>query len=320
MFWLAVGGRVMFLVCGEALFDLFLESEEGPASALYAARAGGSPFNVAIGLARLGEASGLLTGLSTDLLGQRLSAVLEAEGVSTAYAVATDRPTTISLVGLDTAGVPAYQFYKNGSADTGVAPADLPALGPEVSGLHFGSYSLAAAPVADAFATLAGRERSRFITLDPNVRPTVEPDMDVWRERLARLYPLATLVKISAEDLALLHPGKTAEAFAGDLVGEGVALVVVTDGGEAALGWTASGHHALATPPKTRVVDTVGAGDTFQAALIAQLLHADEGPKASLAALEADSLRGLLAFAARAAAITCSRRGADLPRLAELTE
>ena len=240
----------MFLVCGEALFDLFLESEEGPASATYAARAGGSPFNVAIGLARLGEASGLLTGLSTDLLGQRLSAVLAAEGVSTAYAIETERPTTISLVGLDTAGVPAYQFYKNGSADTGVAPGDLPAIGPEVTGLHFGSYSLAAAPVADAFAVLAAGERHRFITLDPNVRPTVEPDMDVWRERLGRLYPLATLVKISAEDLELLHPGAAVESFAADLIGQGVALVVVTDGGEAAHGWTATGHHATATPPR----------------------------------------------------------------------
>ena len=197
----------MFLVCGEALFDFFLESEEGPAAATYAARAGGSPFNVAIGLSRLGQHAGLLTGLSSDLLGQRLAQVLAAEGVSTAYAIATDRPTTLSLVGLDTAGVPAYQFYDNGSADTGVTEADLPALGPEVSGLHFGSYSLAAAPVADAFAALARGNRERFISVDPNVRPTVEPDMEVWRARLAVLFPLADLVKISAEDLALLRPG-----------------------------------------------------------------------------------------------------------------
>lgn len=309
----------MFLVCGEALFDLFLESEEGPASALYAARAGGSPFNVAIGLARLGLASGLLTGLSSDLLGQRLAAVLAAEGVSTRYAIPTERPTTISLVGLDTAGVPAYQFYKKGSADTGVTPGDLPDLGPEVEGLHFGSYSLAATPVADAFAALAERHRDGFVTVDPNVRPTVEPDMEVWRTRLARLYPLATVVKISAEDLALLQPGTTPETFAADLIGAGVGLVVVTDGGEAAHGWAASGAHASATPPRVAVVDTVGAGDTFQAALIAQLLRATDGPRAGVASLDPDRLAGLLGFAARAASITCSRRGADLPRIAELT-
>jgi fructokinase len=275
---------------------------------------------VAIGLARLGQRSGLLTGLSSDLLGQRLAQVLAAEGVSTAYAVATDRPTTISLVGLDTHGVPAYQFYKNGSADTGVREADLPALGPEISGLHFGSYSLAAAPAADAFAALAARHREGFISVDPNVRPTVEPDMDVWRARLAVLFPLAAVVKISAEDLELLRPGCSAEALAADLTGQGVRLVVVTDGGEAATGWTRTGLRATAKPPKVNVVDTVGAGDTFQAALLARLLAAPGGPQAALADLDAGGLATILGYAARAAAITCSRRGADLPRAAELTD
>jgi fructokinase len=310
----------MFLVCGEALFDLFLEREDGPAAATYAARAGGSPFNVAIGLARLGQAAGLLTGLSSDLLGQRLEAVLGTEAVSTGYAVRTDRPTTISLVGLDTHGVPAYQFYKNGSADTGVREADLPAIGPEVSGLHFGSYSLAAPPAADAFAALARANAGRFISVDPNVRPTVEPDMAVWRARLAVLFPLADLVKISAEDLALLRPGTSAEALAADLTGQGVRLVVVTDGGDTAHGFARGGLHASATPPKVEVVDTVGAGDTFQAALLARLLRDPEGPSAALDRLDAGGLAAILDYAARAAAITCSRRGADLPRAAELTD
>jgi fructokinase len=308
----------MFLVCGEALFDFFLETDAGPAAATYAARAGGSPFNVAIGLARLGQPSGLLTGLSTDLLGQRLGKVLEDESVSTAYAIPTDRPTTISLVGLDAAGVPAYQFYKNGSADTGVTAADLPELGPEVSGLHFGSYSIAAAPVGDAFAALARGNRDHFVSLDPNVRPTVEPDMDIWRARVGVLAGVADLVKISAEDLQLLYPGRQAEAFAGDLIDRGVGLVVVTDGGEAARGWTAGGAHAEARPPKVSVVDTVGAGDTFQAALIAQLLADRAGPRAAVDGLGEGTLERLLDFAARAAAITCSRRGADLPRMADL--
>lgn len=310
----------MFLVCGEALFDFFLESESGPAAASYAARAGGSPFNVAIGLRRLEQESALLTGLSRDLLGQRLRQVLESEGVSTRYAIPTDRPTTLSLVGLDAAGVPAYQFYDNGSADTGVQPADLPPLGPEVVGLHFGSYSLAAAPVGDAMAALARGNGGRFVSLDPNVRPTVEPDMDVWRARLAVLFPLADLVKISAEDLELLWPGRRAEDFAADITGQGVGLVVVTDGGETAHGWTRGGLHAAATPPPVEVVDTVGAGDTFQAALIARLVRDPLGPKAALAALDATRLEAIIDYAARAAAITCSRRGADLPRAAELTD
>lgn len=308
----------MFLVCGEALFDFFLEGEAGPASATFAARVGGSPFNVAMGLARLGKSSGLLTGLSDDMLGRRVGQVLAAEGVSDAYAVRTDRPTTISLVGLDPAGVPEYQFYGNGSADTGVTVADLPEIGPEVTGLHFGSYSLAVAPVADAFAALAQKEAGRFISLDPNVRATIVPDMAVWRARLDVLYPLANLVKISAEDLEQLHPGLSAESFAADLIGRGVGLVVVTDGGEAAHGFTASGLSASATPPKVSVIDTVGAGDTFQATLISQLHDHPEGPVAAIAALDRDALEATLLLAARAAAITCARRGADLPFAAEL--
>ncbi|HET9070163.1 MAG TPA: carbohydrate kinase [Amaricoccus sp.] len=310
----------MFLVCGEALFDFFLESEAGPAAATYAARAGGSPFNVAIGLARLGQPAGLLTGLSGDLLGQRLRQVLDAEGVSTRYAIPTDRPTTLSLVGLDAEGVPAYQFYDNGSADTGVEAGDLPTLGAEVAGLHFGSYSLAAAPVGEAMAALARAKAGRFVTLDPNVRPTVEPDMDVWRERLAVLFPLADLVKISREDLELLWPGMRPETLAADLTAKGAGLVVVTDGGEAALGWTRSGLEASALPPKVKVIDTVGAGDTFQAALIARLMRDPGGPRAALAGLDPQGLAALIGHAARAAAITCSRRGADLPRAAELTD
>jgi fructokinase len=307
----------MFLVCGEALFDFFLDADEGPGAARFDARAGGSPFNVALGLARLGERVGLLTGLSTDLLGQRLRRVLEAEGVATGHAVATDRPTTISLVGLDAAGVPAYQFYGRGSADSGLALADLPELGPEVTGLHFGSFSIAVSPVGDAFAHLAAREHGRFISLDPNVRPTVEPDMEVWRARIDVLLPFVDVLKISAEDVALLHPGLSHDVLAAQLTGRGVRLVVVTDGGNAARGWTASGVVATGSPPAVRVVDTVGAGDTFQAALLYRLLEGGD-PSRAVDDLDAGRLADILAFAARAAAITCSRRGADLPRHADM--
>jgi fructokinase len=308
----------MFLVCGEALFDFFLESEEGPGAARYAARAGGSPFNVALGLARLGRPVGLLTGLSSDLLGQRLRLMLEHEGVSTAFAVRTDRPTTISLVGLDADGVPAYQFYGNGSADSGITAAEMPGLGPEVAGLHFGSFSIAVSPVGDAFAALAARESGRFVSLDPNIRPTVEPDMAVWRARVDALLPHADLLKISAEDVAMLAPGLAHETLAADLIARGARLVVVTDGGAAARGWTAAGVTAEGVPPAVTVVDTVGAGDTFQAALLYRLLAAPGGPHAALAALDAASLGDVLGFAARAAAITCARRGADLPHLADM--
>ncbi len=308
----------MFLVCGEALFDFFLESETGPSSATYAARAGGSPFNVAVGLARLGVESGLLTGLSTDLLGARLGQVLADEGVSTRYCVPTDRPTTLSLVGLDAAGVPAYQFYGRGSADIGLNAEDLRLPGDEVVGLHFGSYSIAAAPAADAMARLALMDDRLFVTLDPNVRLNVEPDLDIWRERLAVLASRADVVKVSAEDLDLLRPGAAHGNVAADFIAQGVSLVVITDGGGAARAWAIGGVEASAVPPAVTVVDTVGAGDTFQAVLIERLLASPEGPRAAARGMDGDRLGAILARCARAAAITCSRRGADLPRAAEL--
>ncbi len=310
----------MFLVCGESLFDFFLESESGPGAATYDARAGGSPFNVAIGLARLGQSVGMMTGISSDLLGQRLERVLRDENVATDFIIRTDRPTTLSLVGLDTEGVPAYQFFDSDSANTGLHREDLPPLTPEVSGLHFGSFSIASAPVADALASLARDNRELFISLDPNIRPTVEPDMEVWRRRLDVLYGCANLVKISAEDLALVHPGTGADEFAAGLLDRGVGLVVVTDGGGVARGWATGGLTATASPPATTVVDTVGAGDTFQAALIACLLRRSDDPIKSLADLNGTDLAKVLDYAARAAAITCSRRGADMPRASELTE
>jgi fructokinase len=308
----------MFLVCGEALFDFFLESEDGAGAALYAARAGGSPFNVALGLARLGEEVGLLSAISSDLLGQRLRKMLSLEGVAMRYALETGRPTTISLVGVSTDGVPAYQFYGAGSADTGVETRDLPDIEPSVVGLHFGSYSLVVPPVADAFAYLAQREQTRFISLDPNVRPTVERDMAVWDARIRGIVPYADVVKISAEDIATLAPGQTAEKMAADLILQGAKMVVVTDGGGPARGWTASGLTAEASPPPVTVIDTVGAGDTFQAALIHRLLSWPGGPHTAITKMDSAQFAEILGYAARAASITCSRRGADLPHAAEM--
>lgn len=239
----------MFLVCGEALFDFFLEAEHGPGQASYDARAGGSPFNVAIGLARLERAAGLVTGISTDLLGQRLRQVLENEAVSTHYAVTTGRPSTISLVGLDTQGVAAYIFYDSGSAGSALSAAEMIPVGPEVTGLHFGSYSLVAGSTADVFADLAEAHRDRFISLDPNVRPTVEPDMEIWRQRLARYYPKVNLLKISAEDLEMLHPEMSHADFAHARLDDGVELVVVTNGSGLARGWMKG---ASPPPPRRR--------------------------------------------------------------------
>ncbi|MFS4438267.1 carbohydrate kinase family protein [Paracoccaceae bacterium GXU_MW_L88] len=303
----------MYLICGEALFDFFFGPGDDPAKCDVNGRAGGSPFNVAIGISRLEGKSALFTGLSTDLLGQRLAAVLAGEGVSTSYLHRTEKQTTLSLVGLDAAGHPAYAFYGKGTADTSLTEFDLPALGDDVVGIHMGSYSLAVSPTADSLAKLAARESHRFLSLDPNIRPTIEPSMEVWKQRLDTLKPHADLVKVSAEDLDML--GFTADEFAKSYLDANAALVVVTDGGGAARGWHRSGMTSHATPPAITVVDTVGAGDTFMAALLAEL---GDSPREKLDAMDQYGLDALLGFASRAAAVTCTRQGADLPTRADI--
>ena len=307
----------MFLICGDNLFDVFMQPGDDPARAMFAARAGGSPFNVAIGMRRLESPAGYFSALSTDPLGRKLRRVLEDETVDLRYTLDTPRKTTLSLITLDEEGVPAYTFYSENAADTGVTPADVPELGAEVRGVHFGSYSLVTTPCADALHALAEQAKDLVISLDPNIRPTVEPDMSVWRARCDALLPMVTVLKISTEDLEMIYPGMSAPKFALKMLEAGVKLVVVTDGGDSAMGWTATGVEASVNPPAVAVVDTVGAGDTFMASLLTQLSKADD-IHTHIATLDTTSLEHLLSFCANAAAITCTRQGADLPRLSDL--
>jgi fructokinase len=305
----------MYLVCGEALFDMFARGEGGDALEL-SARPGGSPFNVAIGLTRLGHRAALFTGLSTDVPGRRLHALLAGEGVCLDYLVDKPQRTTLVLVALDAAGVPQYSFYGDGCADRAIVPADLPTLDDGIGGLHFGSYTLVTEPTASSYFALAQRERGRrLVSLDPNVRPTVEPDMRIWRERVAQWRRIADIVKVSEEDLALLHPGMPLDAIVRDWLQAPTQLLVVTRGAGGALGFSAKGGVEMPAAD-VAVVDTVGAGDSFQAALLSQLPDA-----ASLRAASGSlqRLEQVLAFATRAAAITCGRAGADPPHAYELS-
>ena len=307
----------MYLICGEALFDVFLEDGDNPRRLRLDAHAGGSPFNVAVGVARLGGKSALLTGMSTDMLGTRLAKILEQESVSMDYLVRSGRRTTLSFVSLDATGQAQYVFYGLGSADCNVSRDELPVIGKEIVGLHFGSYSLVVQPVATAFAALSAGADGRFVSVDPNVRPTVEPDLDIWRATVADYAKRADLMKISAEDMAFLYPGVAHANKAADWIDAGVKLVVVTDGGNDVAAWTAKGLAVRLRPPVGDVVDTVGAGDSFQSALLARLAKMGN-PKSVVASLDAERLDDLLNYALKAAAITCSRRGADLPRAHEL--
>jgi len=307
----------MFLVCGEALYDLFATVDGQTSRVTFDGRIGGSPFNVAIGMARLGAPAALFAGISTDMLGAKLVAALEQEGVSTQYVIRSDRLTTLSVVGLDAMGSPSYAFYGEESADCSVTVDDLPELASEITGLHLGSYSIAVAPVADALATLVQREDDRFISLDPNVRPTVEPDMQIWRNRLEVLRLKVSLIKVSAEDLVMLYPETDPLEIVKAWAKDGPELIVLTDGGDEITA-IKGGDILRVTPPTVDVVDTVGAGDAFLASLLASLSERGLDRRRALEKISTSDVERFLARAALAASITCTRRGADLPRAANL--
>ena len=306
----------MFVVCGEALLDLFATSET-PVGLAMDARVGGSPFNVAVGLARLGQPVSFLGGVSTGFTGDRLMRTLAEEGVGTRTVQRLDAPTTLSLVGLDAKGVPSYAFYGDGCADR-MLPLDAIDTVPAAAACHFGSYAMVVEPVAATQRALVERERGRsVISYDPNVRLNVEPDLQRWRDVLAWMLDRAHLVKISEEDLSLLWPGASLEDTARAWLERGPEMVVVTCGGDGALAWTAQASASVPAVPCT-MADTVGAGDSFQAALLTWLAEQDRLAPGRLQTLGAARLEDALRFASQAASITCSRRGADLPRRHEL--
>ncbi len=310
----------MIVVSGEALMDVFMAGNTATGAALDA-RIGGSPFNVAVGLARLGQPAAFFGGVSTGFLGDRLMQALQAEQVDTVCTARVEGPATLSLVGLDAQGVPDYAFYGAGAADR-LLPLAAVARVPAAQAYQFGSYAMVVEPVAATQRALIEREHTRdgqraVIAYDPNIRLNVEPDIQRWRDTLQWMLPRTQLLKVSDEDLGLLYPGVAPAELAAQWLAAGVALVVVTRGGAGAWAWTARDHVA-APPVAVQVVDTVGAGDTFQAALLTALAERGLLNRAALQALGADAVAAVLAFAAQAAAITCSRRGADLPRRAEL--
>ena len=307
----------MFLVCGEALFDFFLRPPADGALC-FDAVPGGSPFNVALGLARLGQKAEFFSGLSSDLMGRRLVAFMEKENIGAAYAIRSPQPTLLSIVALNADGGPDYAFYGDYPAYRAINEADLPALRSDIQIIHMGSIATVLEPVASSLAALAERECGRrLIAYDPNVRPSIEPDLDVWRRAFERLTAAAHLTKVSAEDLTLLYPGLTHEDVARKALERGVRLLVITRGGEGASGWTRN-CQALSLPRPIEVVDTVGAGDSYQAALLAGLAEIGCTDPDALDALSLDALARLLGFAGQAAALTCGKRGADLPRRADI--
>lgn len=299
-------------VLGEALIDLVENDDDEPRLA----RPGGSPYNVAIGLARLGRSTAFVGRLSHDPLGTILRHHAVRSGVDLALSVDAREPTTTALVELADGGVARYRFGVDGTADFGWTDAELAPLPDDLAALHFGSLA-SWLPPGDAAVlrrVTALRERV-LISYDPNVRPQLQPDADRARGQVERAVGLAHVVKASDEDLGYLYPGAAVDEVARDWLARGPALVVVTRGSAGAVAHTAR-RAVTAQVPSIEVVDTVGAGDAFTAGLLDTLYRRDLLPE--LAGLDCADLQAVLADASLVAALTCARAGANPPRRAEL--
>jgi fructokinase len=296
----------VIVVCGEALIDR-IHNGDGTQRAA----PGGGPFNTARALARLGVPTAFLGRLSEDVFGRQLASLLVSEGASLELASIGPEPTTIAIADVDSKGFAEYQFLVQGTSAPNLTLEMLPEeFGGDVEALHVGTLGLVLEPMASTLAELVTRERSqRLVMLDPNIRVGLVPDSE-YRDRLQAAISQSTIVKASEADLAWIYPGLDYEQAAERVLAGGVSLVVVTLGEKGAFG-AHRGARIHVASPHVEVVDTIGAGDAFGAALLAWL-H-DRGALRSDLQLAPDELKAALDYACLAGAITCSRAGADPP-------
>ena len=304
----------MIVVCGEALIDIIPAGDETRRPV-----PGGGPFNTARSLARLGAPTSFLGRLSTDAFGSALARELAADGADLSLVSYGPEPTTLAVAELDGEGLAEYEFYVHGTSAPNLTPAMVPSKLPaNVDALHVGTLGLVLEPMATTLAEVARRESEhRLLMLDPNVRPQLAADASAYRGRLDGLVAHSTVVKASEGDLAWLHPGLDCEEAAGRMLALGARLVLVTLGPAGALAVSSAGTVRVAAP-RVEVVDTIGAGDAFGAAVLAWL-HDHDVLRPDLS-LDPDEVESMLGFACLVAAITCTRPGADPPWRAELGE
>ncbi|MEL6840730.1 MAG: carbohydrate kinase [Pseudomonadota bacterium] len=301
----------MILCCGEALIDM-LPRQTAASEDAFAPHAGGSVFNTAIALGRLGAPVQFFSGLSSDLFGDVLRAGLDASGVDSSPAAISDRPTTLAFVTL-TDGHASYAFYDENTAGRMLSVDDLPAV--EADALFFGGISLVVEPCGGAYQALMLREAaSRVTMIDPNIRPSFITDEDAYRARLTRMLGVADIIKTSDEDLEWITGAADAEAL---LQMSGAQVILLTRGGDGVSVVTAHGSFDVPAE-KANVVDTVGAGDTFSAGFLASLDKQDVLTKAGISGVTEAQLDKAARFGAKVAAITVSRAGANPPWASEL--
>jgi fructokinase len=304
----------MILISGEALIDLIPDPVKLNA---YDAVLGGSPYNVAIGLARLGSQTAFVSRISEDGNGEALAAGLADNGVDLAFVLRDKRPSTLAFVMRGTARTGSrYSFYLDATSFDG--PWPFPATWPKgARHLHVGSISAVDPRHGEGVVeALKAARQHGTASYDPNIRPLVTPDRASVAALVERQASLAHVVKASEEDLQWLYPGRAVEESLAAWAAMGARFCVATVGERGALAML-DGERVEVPAPRIEVVDTVGAGDSFMSALLSAMDH-DSALGADAGSPSPAALEQWLRFAATASAITCTRKGSDPPTRAEV--
>jgi fructokinase len=296
-------------VVGEVLIDLLPDGDKQKAVV------GGGPANTAVALSKLGVKTQFINGISTDAYGSTCRQYLESAGVLLDYVNYSSKPTCTATVTLDQAGGASYQFLIDETSTFDYHLDQLPDPQKQApSLLHIGTLVCAIEPCASTLHQwVSSFKQSVPVVYDPNIRPSVIADRNLYLKQVLRWVSLATVVKLSIDDLNWLYPGKSVDDVAKEFIGMGVKIVVVTLGDAGIVAITKDEKIAVEAV-KTKVVDTVGAGDTVGAILVEAII------KYGLEKLTGQLLTDTLNRAAQAAAITISRAGANPPTQAELDQ
>jgi fructokinase len=306
-------------VIGEAIIDLV---PDGQARTFHAVP-GGSPYNVAIGLARLGHQTALMARMGDNAFGRLLREHARAEGIDLGVAPRAAEPATLAVVSLDAEAQASYDFYVQGTADWQWTAEEIGRAPDDTAVLHFGSLASWTPPGDARILDLAERMRGRgdvLVSYDPNVRPGLLADHRHGQQMTERAIRLAHLVKASEDDIAWLYPGESSAEVARHWLRLGVTAVVITRSAAGADAFTAHGLAIHRPARDITVVDTVGAGDSFTAGLIGSLIRRDRYAPADLARCPADQWSAALDDAILVAALNCQRRGNDPPTMAEVAD
>ena len=312
----------MVTCVGESLIDFVPEGTTKNSFGLpiWKPVAGGSPFNCAIAAARLGAEVQFVGTVSTDMFGDHIMERLRTEHVDVSLIKRVDFHSTLAFVKREAKGTASYAFLANEAADRAFTLDMVPLRLPAGGLLQFGSISLIGDPAGQSILSLVAREKNRRVcAFDPNIRPNIVTDETVYRARLEQALEASSILKTSDEDLEYMYPGRSLEYAVNAAMKKGVRIVIVTRGVNGTEAYFDSRKTSAQAVP-VEVADTIGAGDSFHAAILVWLNEHGVREPVHLHELTIEDIREALVFATKVAAITCSRTGSDPPRRRELSE